>query len=53
MRDEVEALTGNQLDVGISKRSLAGEQECGDAYLVRAGPFSALLAVVDGIGHGP
>ena len=53
MRDEVEALTGSRLDVGISKRSLAAEQECGDAYLVRAGPFSVLLAVVDGIGHGP
>src|SRR6266446_5376831 len=53
MRDEMETVTGDQLDVGISKRSLAGEQECGDAYFVRAGPFSALLAVVDGIGHGP
>jgi len=53
MRDEMETLTGDQLDVGISKRSLAGEQECGDAYFVRAGPLSALLAVVDGIGHGP
>jgi len=53
MRDEVETVTGGQLDVGISKRCLAGELECGDACFVRAGPVSALLAVMDGIGHGP
>jgi len=53
MRDEVETLIGGELDVGISKRPLTGELECGDAYVVRAGPSSALLAVADGIGHGP
>ena len=53
MRDEVETLTGGRLDVGVSKRSLATGQECGDACLVRAEPSSMLLAVADGIGHGP
>ena len=53
MRDEVETLSESRLDVGVSKRSLATGQECGDACLVKAGPSSTLLAVADGIGHGP
>ena len=53
MRDEVETLSESRLDVGVSKRSLATGQECGDACLVRAEPSSMLLAVADGIGHGP
>jgi negative regulator of sigma-B (phosphoserine phosphatase) len=40
------------IEWGVAGRTRAGEDECGDRYLVR--PFSdgVLLAVVDGLGHG-
>ncbi|HEV2201971.1 MAG TPA: SpoIIE family protein phosphatase [Bryobacteraceae bacterium] len=40
------------LDYGASSLTTPGEQESGDAYLVSTTPGGALLAVVDGAGHG-
>ena len=34
-------------------RPCDGESVCGDAYLVAATPGGAMVAVVDGLGHGP
>lgn len=33
--------------------ALAGETECGDQFFVKELPDSLLIAVVDGLGHGP
>ncbi len=41
------------VDWASATRPLAGVQESGDACLVRARRGSALIAVVDGLGHGP
>ena len=41
------------LEWGVASRPLAGEPESGDSYLVEWFPGGALLAVVDGLGHGP
>lgn len=38
---------------GVACRALAGERESGDAFVVRACDGGVLLAVVDGLGHGP
>ena len=37
---------------GVAHAALAGEPKCGDSHLVRLFPGGALLAVLDGIGHG-
>jgi phosphoserine phosphatase RsbX len=41
------------MDLGIAYRPMPGETECGDGYLVREHSGGILLAVVDGLGHGP
>src|SRR5207248_8737427 len=38
---------------GMAGMPLPGEEESGDAGLVRSFPGGALVAVVDGLGHGP
>lgn len=38
---------------GAAGRPLVGEIASGDAYLVQARPGGLLMAVVDGLGHGP
>jgi negative regulator of sigma-B (phosphoserine phosphatase) len=40
------------LDWSVGTRTMSGEAECGDAYLVVQFPGGALAAVVDGLGHG-
>ncbi|MBI1786775.1 MAG: SpoIIE family protein phosphatase [Acidobacteria bacterium] len=41
------------LEVGVVSVPLAGEQVCGDSWYVQQGPSRALLAMADGLGHGP
>src|SRR4051794_39540545 len=40
------------LEWGVATRALAGQPESGDRHLVEPFPGGALLAVVDGLGHG-
>lgn len=37
---------------GVAERALPGQKESGDRYLVKLCPTEALVAVVDGLGHG-
>src|SRR3989475_13253167 len=37
---------------GVASRTLAGEVESGDKHVVKIFPHGALLAAVDGLGHG-
>ena len=53
MGDQMEALTGTPLDIGVSRWALTNAQECGDAHVVAVGAKSVLVAVLDGLGHGP
>jgi negative regulator of sigma-B (phosphoserine phosphatase) len=41
------------LEWGIAGRPISGETESGDQYVVHSWPGGALLAVIDGLGHGP
>jgi serine phosphatase RsbU (regulator of sigma subunit) len=41
------------IDWGAAVRPCAGETESGDGYLVTRTGTAALIAVVDGLGHGP
>ncbi len=41
------------IDVGVADRVLPGEQESGDAHLMAVFDRGALIAVIDGLGHGP
>ncbi len=45
--------TANELMCAAHRRPAPGETECGDRTLVRRQGGLALLAVVDGLGHGP
>lgn len=38
---------------GMAVRACAGERECGDRHVVCPSKDGVLLAVVDGLGHGP
>jgi phosphoserine phosphatase RsbX len=40
------------IEWSVSSRTLAYQPECGDAYLVTPFSAGALLAVIDGLGHG-
>jgi serine/threonine protein phosphatase PrpC len=46
------AVLSPPIEWGVSGRALAGEVDSGDAHLVKNLPCGALLAVVDGLGHG-
>src|SRR2546422_2685695 len=37
---------------GVASQTLAGEVESGDKHVVRIFPHGALLAAMDGLGHG-
>jgi negative regulator of sigma-B (phosphoserine phosphatase) len=41
------------IEWGVAGRSLDGQSESGDQYLVKTFPNGALVTVVDGLGHGP
>ena len=45
--------TAPLVDYGIATRAFDGAAESGDLYFVRTHPTGALLAVADGLGHGP
>ncbi len=45
-------MSSNQLDWGVASTPLKGNTESGDAYLVRHFAGGALVAVIDGLGHG-
>ena len=53
MGDQVETLTGTPLDIGVSRWALTNTQDCGDAHAVSVGAKTVLVAVLDGLGHGP
>jgi serine phosphatase RsbU (regulator of sigma subunit) len=40
------------LEWGVAARPMPGQTESGDHYVVQALPTGALLAVIDGLGHG-
>lgn len=42
----------SRLEYGVAARALPGQSEAGDGYVVEDFPGGALLAVVDGLGHG-
>jgi len=48
----MEALTRPGIEWGAATRTLPGEAESGDRHLVIRLPDGALLAAVDGLGHG-
>lgn len=41
------------LDVGAVCLPITGEEACGDAWAMKAGPDSTLFMLADGLGHGP
>src|SRR5215469_4166524 len=43
----------SSIDWSVAGEMLPGQRESGDQYLVKALPEGVLLAVVDGVGHGP
>lgn len=43
----------DRLDWGFAGQALADEQESGDGFLIRKIPDGCLIAVADGLGHGP
>jgi hypothetical protein len=45
-------MKANCIEWGVAASALAGESQSGDQYLVRDRPDGALVAVVDGLGHG-
>jgi serine phosphatase RsbU (regulator of sigma subunit) len=46
------AMTGAFIDWAVQTRALPGQSECGDRYAALSLKRRALLAVVDGVGHG-
>ena len=48
----MEALSGSLLEWGVATRALPGQSDSGDRHLVKPLPDGALLAAVDGLGHG-
>ena len=41
------------MQFGIVNRALKGQEVCGDAYFIKEFENKALIAVIDGLGHGP
>jgi phosphoserine phosphatase RsbX len=48
----MEAMRSPVIDWGVSTLSLAGEERSGDAYAVKTWENQALVAAIDGLGHG-
>jgi phosphoserine phosphatase RsbX len=42
----------NFVEYGFAVASVDGQQESGDTHVLQYGEDSALIAVIDGIGHG-
>jgi serine/threonine protein phosphatase PrpC len=45
-------LNQSLIEWGVAGRALPGQKESGDHHLVKVRPTEALVAVVDGLGHG-
>ena len=41
------------MQFGTVRRALEGQNVCGDAYFIKEFKNKALIAVIDGLGHGP
>lgn len=48
----METLTSSILECGVASRALRGQPNSGDLQVVKSFPGGALVAVLDGIGHG-
>jgi len=49
----MEAVRPDPVEYGVARFLRPGQNESGDEYVVRQSNNKALLAVIDGIGHGP
>ena len=49
----MEGLSKSGVELGVACATLAGQSESGDRYVYETFPDGVLLALVDGIGHGP
>jgi phosphoserine phosphatase RsbX len=49
----MEGLIKSGIDLGVACATSPGESESGDRYVCETFPDGVLLALVDGIGHGP
>jgi phosphoserine phosphatase RsbX len=49
----MEVAGGPSIEFGAATRTLQGQEESGDLYLVKPTPGGVLVAAVDGLGHGP
>ena len=47
------AITKAAIEWGVATAALAGQSQSGDLHLVKFWPDGALVAAVDGLGHGP
>ena len=45
-------MSARLLDWGVASRPIPGQEGSGDGHLVHVAPWGALVAVVDGVGHG-
>lgn len=50
---ELSARETRRLECSVSSNAMAGELESGDRHIVCNFPHGALVAVMDGLGHGP
>ena len=41
------------VDAGVAVRALSGQARCGDLHVIHPRPNGVLVAVIDGLGHGP
>lgn len=48
----MEKVKSSLIEWGVASRTLSGQSKSGDMHLVKLFPLEALVAVVDGIGHG-
>jgi len=48
----MEKVNSPLIEWGVASRSLRGQEKCGDLSLVKLSSEEALVAVVDGVGHG-
>jgi serine phosphatase RsbU (regulator of sigma subunit) len=48
----METLAPSVLQCGVAARALAGQSSCGDVHVVRTARDGALVAALDGVGHG-
>lgn len=52
MNIETSSANIDGLKLSVACATKEGEQECGDAYLIKRYEDQVLIAVIDGLGHG-